>query len=167
MITYTTTILRFADMGEKTGWTYITIPADIAEELAPGNRKGFRVKGFLDQYAFKQVSLLPMGKGEFIMPLNATTRKGIRKNKGAMLKVRMEVDLTPLKLNEDMMQCLHDEPEAFSYFDKLARSHQHYFSKWVDSAKTEETKARRIALTVMACARKLSYGEMIREQKSH
>ena len=153
-------------MGEKTGWTYITIPADIAEELAPGNRKGFRVKGFLDQYAFKQVSLLPMGKGEFIMPLNATIRKGIRKNKGAMLMVRLDVDLSPLKLNEDMMQCLHDEPEAFSYFDKLARSHKHYFSKWVDSAKTEETKARRIALTVTACVRKLSYGEMIREQKN-
>ena len=166
MITYTTTILKFDEKGDKTGWTYITIPADIAEQLIPGNKRAFRVKGFLDKYAFSKVSLLPMGKGDFIMPLNATIRKGIHKGKGAMLKVNIEVDLQPVLLNEDMMQCLHDEPAAIAYFETLPKSHKMYFSNWIESAKTEETKAKRIALTVNACARKMGFGEMIREQKN-
>lgn len=83
-----------------------------------------------------------------------------------MLKVKMQVDLTPVLLKEDLMQCLHDEPDAFAFFDKLPKSHQTYYSKWIDSAKTETTKSKRIALTVTACARKMSYGEMIRSQKN-
>lgn len=166
MITCTATILKFDEQGEKTGWSYITIPADIAEQLMPGNKRSFRVKGFLDQYAFNQVSLLPMGKGDFIMPINADIRKSIHKGKGAMLKVKMEVDLKPVELNEDMLQCLRDEPEAFTYFNKLPKSHQKYYSKWIESAKTEATKAKRIALAVTACARRMSYGEMIRSHKT-
>lgn len=166
MVTYTTTILKFDSQGEKTGWSYITIPAEIAEQLMPGNKKSFRVKGSLDDYRFQQVSLLPMGKGDFIMPVNATIRRKIHKGKGAMLKVKMEVDTKPYELNEDLLQCLHDEPEAFAYFDKLPRSHQNYYSKWIESAKTEATKAKRIASTVTACVRKMSYAEMIREQKN-
>ena len=35
MITYTTSILQFDKHGEKTGWSYIEVPADIAEQLNP------------------------------------------------------------------------------------------------------------------------------------
>jgi hypothetical protein len=41
MVQFTTTIKQFGKQGEKTGWTYIEIPADIAEKLIPGNKKGF------------------------------------------------------------------------------------------------------------------------------
>ncbi|MEJ0102256.1 MAG: DUF1905 domain-containing protein [Bacteroidota bacterium] len=73
MVQYTATILQFAEQGEKTGWTYIEIPADIAQKLKPGNKKSFRVKGKLDNHPIKKVALLPMGGGRFIMPLNADT----------------------------------------------------------------------------------------------
>jgi uncharacterized protein YdeI (YjbR/CyaY-like superfamily) len=63
------------------------------------------------------------------------------------------------------MQCLSDEPKAASYFNSLPGSHQRYYSKWIQGAKTEATKAKRIALTINACARHMSYGEMIREEK--
>jgi uncharacterized protein YdeI (YjbR/CyaY-like superfamily) len=64
-----------------------------------------------------------------------------------------------------MIECLSDEPAALSYFKKLPGSHQKYYSKWIESAKTEATKAKRIALTVNACARQMHFGEMMREQK--
>lgn len=82
-----------------------------------------------------------------------------------MLKVMMEADEKPFILNPDMLACLSDEPKALSYFQKLPKSHQNYYSKWIDSAKTEATKAKRIALTVTACARQMHFGEMLREQK--
>src|SRR4051812_14682482 len=111
MIEFTATILKFNDKGEKTGWSYIHIGADQAQELMPGNKKSFRVKGRLDNYDFEKVSLLPMGNGDFIMALNGEVRKKIRKEKGAMVNVRMEVDAREIKLSSDFLECLADEPK--------------------------------------------------------
>ena len=155
MIEFTTTIKQFDKQGEKTGWTYIDIPSDIAEKLMPGNRKGFRVKGKLDSFPFKAVALLPMGGGNFILTLNADIRKGIRKKKGALLKVKLQVDPEGYKLNEDFIACLNDDPAARSFFDTLSGSHRNYFSKWIDSAKTDPTKTKRIAMAVNALSKKM------------
>jgi len=166
MVKFTTTILKFNEQGEKTGWTYIEIPADIAQQIKPNNKKSFRVKGKLDNYAIKSIALLPMGNGNFIMPLNAAMRKATGKRKGAMLSVNIEEDKTPLKLNEDFLACLNDEPAALKHFNSLAGSHRNYFSKWIDSAKIEQTKTKRIAMAVSALARGLGYPEMMREDKA-
>jgi len=166
MVSFTTTILKFGEMGEKTGWTYIEVAAEYAANLKPGNKKSFRVKGKLDDFSIKGVALMPMGEGDFIMPLNAAIRKGIGKRKGAKLSVKIEVDESPIKPSADLLDCLADEPKALEFFDTLTPGHQKYFSDWIESAKTEPTKAKRIALSVNALARGLHYGLMIREQKN-
>ena len=112
MVQFTTTIKQFDKQGEKTGWTYIEIPSDIAEKLMPGNRKGFYVKGKLDSFPIKGIALLPMGAGNFILTLNADLRRNIRKKKGAMLNVKLQVDREGYKLNEDFIACLNDDPAA-------------------------------------------------------
>src|SRR4051812_39903316 len=165
MVQFTTTIKKFGSMGEKTGWSYIEIPATIAQQIKPNYKKSFRVKGKMDEYQFSQTSLLPMGEGDFIIPLNSTIRKGIRKNVGATLTVFIAEDTSPFEYNQDFMDCLQDDPEAIAYFKSLPGSHQKYFSKWIDSAKTEPTKAKRIAQAVNALSRKQGYGEMIRSLK--
>lgn len=162
MIQFTTTIKQFDKQGEKTGWTYIDIPSDIAQKLMPGNRKGFYVKGKLDSFSIKGNALLPMGNGNFILTLNADIRKGIRKKKGAMLKVSLQLDREGYKLNEDFMACLNDDPPARTFFDTLTGSHRNYFSKWIDSAKTEPTKTKRIAMAVNALSKKWGFPEMLR-----
>ena len=58
-------------------------------------------------------------------------------------------------------------PRLWNIFNSLAGSHRNYFSKWIDSAKTEETKAKRIAMAVSALSRNLSYPEMMREHKAN
>ncbi len=80
MVCFSTIIKKFEEKGEKTGWTYIDIQAGIAQQLIPNNKKAFRVKGKLDEYIFEGISLVPMGGGDFIMPINATIRKNIRKS---------------------------------------------------------------------------------------
>lgn len=166
MVEFTTTIKKFDKQGEKTGWTYIEIPADIAVQLNPENKKSFRVKGFLDNYSFSRISLLPLGGGDFLMALNASIRKCIGKGKGAILQVKIEPDRSPVLLSKELMKCLADEPKALTYFNKLPKSHQNYYSKWIESAKTEATQAKRIAQTVTACAREQHYDEMIRSLKN-
>jgi hypothetical protein len=164
-VSFTTTIKQFGQQGEKTGWTYIEIPADIANKLIPGNKKGFRVKGKLDNYLIKRIALLPMGGGSFIMPLNATMRKGTGKKKGAMLKVQLQVDESAFQPNKDFLACLDDDPPAKKFFNSLPKSHQNYFSKWIDSAKTEPTKTKRIAQAVNALSKKWGYPEMLRNSR--
>ncbi|HVG14148.1 MAG TPA: DUF1905 domain-containing protein, partial [Chitinophagaceae bacterium] len=87
MVQFTTTIQKFDQQGDKTGWTYITIAAEQAQALIPGNKKAFRVKGFLDVHPFEGISLIPMGGGDFIMALNAPLRKRIKKGCGDHVKV--------------------------------------------------------------------------------
>lgn len=165
MIPFTTTILKFDQQGEKTGWTYIEIPSDLAQQLKPGNKKSFRVKGRLDDFIIRQVALLPMGEGEFIMPLNAAMRKGIKKPKGAQVHVQLQVDTEEIKPSAELMECLADEPEALAHFTKLPKGHQNYFSKWIESAKTEPTRAKRIAHTIRFLSRGQTFSEMIRALK--
>jgi len=166
MINFTTTILKFEQQGEKTGWTYITIPAKIAVQLQPDSKKSFRVKGKLDEHPIQGVALVPMGGGDYIMALNGDLRKAIGKRKGATITVQLAVDTVPYQINIAFMECMEDEPASLHYFKSLPMAHQHYFSKWVESAKTEPTKVKRIAQAVSALARKMGYPEMIRAKKS-
>jgi hypothetical protein len=165
MVQLTTIMKRFDKQGEKTGWTYIEIPSDVAQKLKPGNRKEFKVKGKLDRHIINRVSLLPMGGGAFIMPVNATMRKAIGKRHGAMVKVQLTEDKTEFVFNNDFMTCLADEPVAMKFFKTLPGSHQRYFSKWIDSAKTEPTRAKRIAQAVTALSKTHGYAEMLRALK--
>ena len=152
-------------MGEKTGWSYIRIPAKLAGELKPDNKRSFRVKGRLDAYAVSGMALIPMGGGDFILALKADVRKAIRKQKGDTLAVELELDTKLIAPPKDMLDCLADEPQALAYFKTLPMSHQNYFGNWVKSAKTEGTRARRIARVVNAMVRRQTYAEMIRAQR--
>lgn len=161
---FSTTILKFDEQGEKTGWTYIEVPAPIAQKLMPGNKKTFRVKGMLDEYKFEGAALLPMGEGNFIMALNATMRKGIKKQKGDKLLVKLDVD-KPFQIPAWFMECMEDEPKAITYFNSLPGSHRNYFVKWILSAKTEETKAKRTAQVIHAFINKMTYPEMLHYER--
>ncbi|MBS1746626.1 MAG: DUF1905 domain-containing protein [Bacteroidetes bacterium] len=166
MVRFSSIIFQFAEKGEKTGWSYIVIPGDIAEKIKPGNKKSFRVKGKLDNYAIKFVAVIPMGDGSFIIPFNAAMRKGTEKRKGAIIQVELQEDKNQYELDKDFIACLQDEPTAFKFFNTLPGSHKNYFSHWIDSAKTDFTKTKRIAQAVSALVRKMGYTEMMREQKA-
>src|ERR1700712_1095308 len=166
MVEFTTIMLQFADQGEKTGWTYIEIPAGIAQQMKPGNKKSFRVRGMLDAFPVQGMALMPMGEGNFIMALKAEVRKGIHKNAGAMLRVKLEEDIDyKIEIPEDLKDCFDFEPDAFDFYNSLAKSHREYFIKWINEAKTSETRAKRIINTVNAMLHKWSFNQMLREMK--
>jgi hypothetical protein len=166
MITFTTRILKFQNKGEKTGWRYIEISKRQAEQLKPDNKVSFRVKGLIDQYPIQKTALLPMGEGDFILPINATIRKAIHKMEGDSIKVKLELDERAIALSSDFVKCLKDEPKAYEFFKSLPKSHQNYFSKWIESAKTIQTKTKRITMAIIGLSAGQNYGEMIRANKS-
>jgi hypothetical protein len=162
MVSFIAILEKFAKKGEKTGWTYFEIPAKIAKKINPGQKKAFFVKGKIDSYAIKRVSILPMGEGNFIMPVNAAMRKGIKKPIGEKIVVKLQEDRSDFIFNEDFLSCLKEDKQAKTFFDSLPGSHQKYYSKWIDSAKTDATKAKRIAQSINGFKMKLGYGEMLR-----
>lgn len=165
MIVFQSLIQRFDKKGEKTGWTFVEITAELAQKLKPENKKAFRVKGYLDKHAIAQVALIPMGDGSFILPLNQSMRKATRKKEGDKLSLKLEEDLSAILLDPDFVMCLEDDEAAQGHFKTLTRSHQNYFSKWIASAKTEETKSKRIAMSLNALSKGWGYPEMIRANK--
>lgn len=166
MVTFKTTLLKFEKQGEKTGWTYIVIPANIANQIKPDTRTSYRVRGKLDAFPIEQVALLPMGEGDFIIPVNGGMRKGIRKIEGATVEVSLELDTNEFKISADLLICLEDEPTALEKFNSLAPGHQRYFSNWVEGVKSIELKSKRISQAVWGLSKGMDFGMMIRHFKN-
>lgn len=128
-------------------------------------KKSFRVKGKLDEYPIKSVAILPMGEGYFIMPLNVLMRRKIGKKTGYKLEVRLAEDKSDFVFNPEFMECIEDDSSALAHFKKLPGSHQRYFSKWIESAKTDSTKTKRIVMAVNALSKAMGFPEMLGAEK--
>ncbi len=162
MIYFETQLKKFGKQGEKTGWVYILIPAKIALQIKPNNKKSFRVKGKIENVSINAIAMLPMGEGDFIIPINAAMRKKLHKIQGATVAINLEEDDDEMKLSKTLLDCLKDEPKAEKYFNSLPPSHKNYYSNWVNAAKSEMVIAKRIAVIIEACAASMTYGEMMK-----
>lgn len=158
-------IQKFGSHGEKTGWNYIEIRYEEAVKLYNKDKKSFKVKGLIDKVPISALALLPMGGGDYILPLNAPLLKKIGKFKGANVRLTLQLDTSEYELNNDMMEAIETDERASAFFQTLTKSHQNYYSKWVDGAKTEATIAKRIALIVTTLAMHLNYSEMMHYAK--
>lgn len=166
MVTFKAEIERFAEMGEKTGWTYVFIPLAIANMIKPDCRKSYRVKGRLDHIEIVGIALVPMGEGNFIIALNAGIRKQLKKDLGGVLELVLEEDTTfKIELPEDLEVCLSDEPHLLKNFLKQPKSHQNWYINWLNSAKTEATRTKRIVKIVLAMDKDWDFGTMMRDGK--
>lgn len=166
MVTFTTAIKKFDENGEKTGWTYIEVPQDIAHQLKPATKTSYRVKGKIDKHSIAGIALLPIGAGNFIIPINAMMRRAIAKKKGAMVTVQLSVDTKPLQTPPGFLECLEDEPKAKAFYETMKLSHRNYFIKWMGGVKSEAAQAKRIAQVITALSRGQNFGEMIRSAKA-
>jgi hypothetical protein len=156
---------KYSLNGEKTGWTYVFIEQSVAEQLKPDTRTWFRVKGWIDSEPVKQLALAPIGEGNFILPVNGQIRRKIRKEVGQKVKLRLEPDDSELEISEDLLACLEDEPVAKEFFESLTKGHQRYFSTWIESAKTIETRTKRITQSIFGLSHQMDYGQMYRHFK--
>lgn len=166
MVTFNAEIERFADMGEKTGWSYVFLPQVLAHQIKAGYKKSFRVKGKIDQVPIAGMATVPMGEGDFILALKASLRKQLKKEVGAIVMLALEEDKDfKIEIPEDLELCLSDEPELLQNFLKMPKSHQNWYINWLNAAKTEPTRIKRIVKIVSAMDRGLDFGQMMREGK--
>jgi hypothetical protein len=126
----------------KGGWTFARIPMILNQKNPFGWKK---VRGSIDDYAFSQYHLMPMGNGHLFLPVKAAIRKKIKKEAGDMVKVILYSDVEPLKIPDDFILCLKDEPQAFRNFQNFSENDQSKYIKWIYSAKTIDQQIERMA----------------------
>ncbi len=167
MINFTATIEKFEHKGEKTGWTFVFVPKEIANKIKPNEKKSFRIKGFLDHVAIAGVGLVPMGEGDFILSLNADLRKKLKKELGAILNLSLTFDKDfKIEMPFDLEICLAEDEVLLVQFLNQPKGHQNYFINWLNTAKTEPTRTKRLVMIIRAIAKKQDFGAMIRENKN-
>jgi len=165
VVTFKSILQKFANKGEKTGWTYIDIPPDVLLKLKLKSKKDFRIKGIIDNVKFDRLACYPIGDGNFIIAINADLRKKLGKKEGAMVSLKFELDDSGAIKSPELIECLLEDKVAKKQFDSLLISHRNYFHRYVYSAKGQSTKAGRIVNIINAMYKKQDFGEMIRSLK--
>ena len=126
----------------KGGWTYAEVP-----EIPGLNRTNFgwvKVKGTIDNYEISDYSLAPMKGGKLFLPVRTEIRKRIKKQAGDFVMVVLYRDDSTFVIPEELIDCLMLENRAYETFNKLSKSDQRQYVKWIYSAKRTETRAERI-----------------------
>src|SRR5436189_342429 len=88
--------------------------------------------------------------GEFLLGLNRAVRKEAGVEAGDTVEVELELDTTPreVEVPEALATALAKDSEARAAFEGLAYTHRKEYARWIDEAKRDETRQRRVAETV-------------------
>ncbi|MGF1923080.1 MAG: YdeI/OmpD-associated family protein [Bacteroidia bacterium] len=168
MVSFQAEIEKFETNGEKTGWSYVFISQEIAEQIKPDNRREIRVKGFIDQVSISGMCMMPVKGDGFILPLKKSLRRALRKESGSSLLLNLAYDVDfKIEMPDDLEICLAQEEDLLERFLARPKSHRNYFINWLNTAKTEPTRTKRLVMIVNAMAEELDFGAMIRANQKN
>ncbi len=140
----------------KGGWTYAKIP-----EITQNKNNPFgwvKVKGSIDSYLLKQYKLMPMGNGKLFLPVKAEIRKKIKKQAGDYVHIVLYADNSTLEIPSEILACFKNEPkQVLQNFTSFTEGEQKMYLDWIYKAKTEETKANRIAKMLLNVEKKIRF----------
>ena len=106
--------------------------------------KRFAVRATVNGYEWRN-SVTRM-RGEFLLGLNREVREGAGVAAGDTVQVVIELDQAPreVAVPSALADALERDPEAKAAFDRLAFTHRKEFARWIEEAKREETRERRV-----------------------
>ncbi|MCJ7702902.1 MAG: YdeI/OmpD-associated family protein [Anaerolineales bacterium] len=124
------------------GGAFVTIPFDVEDVFG---KKRVKVKATIDGELY-QGSLGRMGGSCHVLGVLKSIRVKISKSIGDEVEVIVEEDIEPrvIKLPQDMMDVLKDNPESESFFKQLSYTHQKKYVQWIDGAKRKQTRQVRL-----------------------
>lgn len=126
--------------------TGIVVPDKVVESLGKGKRPPVKVT--INGYAYRS-TVAPMG-GEYMLPVRAEVREGAGITAGETITVHLALDTKPrvVKIPPDLAKELSKSKVVKGAFDKLSYSNQKEIVVSLESAKTEETRSRRLAKAI-------------------
>ncbi len=127
----------------KTPGAYIVIPFDVREVYGTEGR--VQVKAAFNGYAYR-ASLAPMGGGRHVLGVRKDIQQAIGKTHGDRVKVVIERDTEPrvVIVPKDLQKLLDANPKGKAFFEKLSFTNRKEYVNWIESAKKEETRQRRL-----------------------
>ncbi|MEJ3406136.1 YdeI/OmpD-associated family protein [Rathayibacter sp. YIM 133350] len=141
---FTTTM---SQIGNNTG---IEVPPEVVESLGGGKRPAVNV--VVNGFAYRS-SIAPMG-GRFLISFSSDKRAATGIGGGDAIEVEVTLDTEPrtVEVPADLAAGLDAVPQAREAFAKLSPSAQKAHVTSVESAKTGETRQRRIEAAVSKLA---------------
>ncbi len=143
-ITFTGVIRRNDAVANSSAW--IEFPHDLKETFGVGNLVPFRA--MFDGRVSYRGSLAKMGGRGAMILLRKDVRAELGKEPGDRVEVVIELDDAPreLEVPEDLRGALI-ESRAWERFSGMAYTHRKEYVQWVEQAKRQETRVRRISRT--------------------
>jgi len=126
----------------------IRIPDEIVEALGSGRRPPVRVT--INGFTYRS-TVAVMG-GTYMVGVSAENRAGAGVGGGDEVDVDIELDTAPreVAVPADFAAALDAEPAARRTFDGLSNSNKSWHTYQITTAKTDETRQRRIAKSIDA-----------------
>ncbi len=130
----------------SSGGAYIIIPLDV--EKVFGSKRPKIVATF-DGEPYRGTAVR-MGSPDHIVIIKKDIRAKIGKQPGDKVAVTLALDTTPrvVEVPNDFKAILEKHSKAKENFDSYSYTHQKEYVKWIDSAKKEETRTRRMEKAV-------------------
>ncbi|MDX1377994.1 MAG: YdeI/OmpD-associated family protein [Anaerolineales bacterium] len=128
------------------GGAFVEIPFDVEEAF--GSKRP-RVKALIEGVPYRGL-LTRMGGPNHILIVLKGIREQIGKTFGDEIQISVELDTEErvLEIPKDLLRELEKDKESRTFFDKLSYTHKREYVMWINEAKKEETRQRRIFKTM-------------------
>lgn len=126
--------------------TGIPVPEEVVAGLGTSKKPAVKVK--IGEYTY--ASTIAVMGGQFLIPLSSEHRQGAGVSSGDEIEVELELDTEPRELTvpADFRDAIDREPAVKLFFDGLSYSNRRRLVLSIESAKTAETRQRRIEKAV-------------------
>ena len=131
--------------GTDLNWTVARIPFDLAK--AWSLRKGRRVRGEIEGFAFRTTLFPRPGGGEHLLLVNKKMQAGAGVRAGEKARIWLEPDLEEreILLPEELKRELNSDRGLRKWFDGLSDSMRREIGKWAEEPKSPESRQKRAA----------------------
>ncbi len=128
------------------GGCYVEIPFDVEETFGA---KRVKVQATIDGELYRG-TLVRMGGPTHILVVLKAIREKIGKGVGESVRVVIREDTEPrvVTVPDDLQSALHQSQVAADRFAALSYTHQREYVQWIEEAKRQQTRQRRIATTI-------------------
>jgi hypothetical protein len=139
---------RFDTTVELTGKTatFMEVPLDIPAIFDGAKKPPVKVK--IKDHVYR--STIAVYGGRYYLPINRDVKKttGVDAGDAITVEIERDTDERVVEAPPDFKSALKEDKEARDNFRGLSYSHQKEYVDWIEDAKREDTRRRRIAKTV-------------------
>lgn len=121
---------------------------DAGVQVVGEGAKRFPVRATVNGYTWR-TSVARM-RGEFLVGLSRAVCEAAGVKAGDTVEVELALDTAPREVDvpAQLAEALKANPAALAAFDALAYTHRKEYARWVEEAKREDTRERRITKAI-------------------